>query len=623
MAYDDIVKALTIQITADDLTGGMWSSVGKGVKTVWDNVTALNQAWELGAKAYGVLADALETPVAILSAGGEYSEAEAGFRSLADSYKVDGEKIVNAIREISDGSVGLMEATQAASNAIKKGFSSDQIIVITEFSKKFSDVVGGDFLQIMADVERGLATGQTKLLKQYDIAIEKGMSMSQVLALIAEKTKSMGEGAFNFGDKWAGMLQSVNDAFLTVYKFFNDFMGENGFGEFADSFRESVKSVEKFAAPIATAIFIPIRDIVLEVLEAIKSVKSTASSIFFWMGDGVGSLGVKIVALATLAGTVFYNTAIYVKEQWNFITSPINAFFKTVSERLEGFLDSFARLGEYFGTNSKTLDMIKEAKLQAHELSKIDILGVDTLNLKERQTKFYEMIDGALVKMKTVKKEVSTGLVEIGQAYKDTDKIVEKSLAEQERYNNSKASQAVALKRRIEDIEQNHADALANIARTGNKDQKKIAEENIRYQEALRDAKLSNTRKIEDIETDHQKKMKGLQEQSINGIKTYYGRIAQTYEGFAVQYGGLTPTSFINGNMPVWEFDGKGNQVTKTSDSTSSTTKQNALNKGSSGSQVIKVEVAGKDGALKELIEEIIERVTTKAIAEGLITAGV
>jgi hypothetical protein len=37
----------------------------------------------------------------------------------------------------------------------------------------------------------------------------------------------------------------------------------------------------------------------------------------------------------------------------------------------------------------------------------------------------------------------------------------------------------------------------------------------------------------------------------------------------------------------------------------------------------LKIQVEGKDGAMKELIEEIIERVTTKAVAEGLITAGV
>lgn len=620
MAYDDIVKALTIQITADNLTGGAWSAVGKGVKYVWDNVTELNQAWELGAKAYGVLADALETPVAILSAGGEYSEAEAGFRSLADSYKVDGDKIVNAIREISDGSAGLMEATQAASNAIKKGFSSDQIIAITEFSKKFSDVVGGDFLQIMADVERGISTGQTKLLKQYDIAIDKSMSMNQILALIAEKTNSMGEGAFNFGDKWAGMLQSVNDAYLVIYKGLNDLLGEDGFGDFADSFRKNMKTVEDLAVPIATAIYYPIKDAIFETLKVIETMSNSAFGKLF---EDTDTLGVKVLTLASTVGNTFYDLAIYVKEQWNFVTSPINAFFKQVHAELEWFYGNYIKLGKFLGASEETINQLKEAKLQAYELSKIDIIGVDTLDLKEKRTRYNEQIDSSIEKLKTMKKEVSTGLSEMGQAYKDTDKIVEKSLAKQERYNNSKASQAVALKRRIEDIEQNHADALANIARTGNKDQKKIAEENIRYQEALRDAKLSNTRKIEDIETDHQKKMKGLQEQSINGIKTYYGRIAQTYEGFAVQYGGLTPTSFINGNIPVWEFDGKGNQVTKTSDSTSSTTKQNALNKGSSGSQVIKVEVAGKDGALKELIEEIIERVTTKAIAEGLITAGV
>lgn len=620
MAYDDIVKALTIQITADNLTGGAWSAVGKGVKYVWDNVTELNQAWELGAKAYGVLADALETPVAILSAGGEYSEAEAGFRSLADSYKVDGDKIVNAIREISDGSAGLMEATQAASNAIKKGFSSDQIIAITEFSKKFSDVVGGDFLQIMADVERGISTGQTKLLKQYDIAIDKSMSMNQILALIAEKTNSMGEGAFNFGDKWAGMLQSVNDAYLVIYKGLNDLLGEDGFGDFADSFRKNMKTVEDLAVPIATAIYYPIKDAIFETLKVIETMSNSAFGKLF---EDTDTLGVKVLTLASTVGNTFYDLAIYVKEQWNFVTSPINAFFKQVHAELEWFYGNYIKLGKFLGASEETINQLKEAKLQAYELSKIDIIGVDTLDLKEKRTRYNEQIDSSIEKLKTMKKEVSTGLSEMGQAYKDTDKIVEKSLAKQERYNNSKASQAVALKRRIEDIEQNHADALANIARTGNKDQKKIAEENIRYQEALRDAKLSNTRKIEDIETDHQKKMKGLQEQSTNGIKTYYGRIAQTYEGFAVQYGGLTPTSFINGNIPVWEFDGKGNQVTKTSDSTSSTTKQNALNKGSSGSQVIKVEVAGKDGALKELIEEIIERVTTKAIAEGLITAGV
>ena len=63
--FDDIVKALTIQVKADDLTGGAWSAIGGGVKSVWNNVTALNQAWELGGKIFDTVSGLMSTGIEV------------------------------------------------------------------------------------------------------------------------------------------------------------------------------------------------------------------------------------------------------------------------------------------------------------------------------------------------------------------------------------------------------------------------------------------------------------------------------------------------------------------------------------------------------------------------------
>jgi len=540
MAFDDIVKALTVQITADDLTGGAWSSVGKGVKEVWNNVTALNQAWELGAKAYGVISDVMAKPIAALSSGGEYAEAEAGMKSLAESYKVDGQKIVDTILNVSESTVGLMEATQASSNAIKKGFSEDQITLLAEFSKKYSDTVGGDFLTILADIEKSISTGNAKAAKSYDLPIEKGMEWTKVQDIIKKKMDSMGEGAYNFGDQWKGMLVGVENIYTAVDKELNNLLGETGFPGMVKSITKALIDVKNNASTIATGIFYITKDL-------IQAVASPISDFFDIIFDSIGDTSKETKSAADAikdivigVGNTVYDVSIAISNVFNFLMKPLDSVLTTTAKSLSVIIHGMVKVNEITGFYSKeNTETLKGIGATLAEVYNTGLLKIDVDSIIKKQEIFNKKVLESGSVAKEASKEhanMSEGLKRVGQEFETTETKVKNQTTTMEKYIASLKEAAV-----------------------------------------------------------------------LNGVE--------------VQYGGLTPTSKKNG-VAVWEFDQGMNVVTGNGKSgSSSTTAQNAIPK--SSQQVIKVQVEGKDGAMKELIEEIIERVTTKAIAEGLITAGV
>lgn len=542
MAYDDIVKALTIQISADDLTGGAWSSVGKGAKDVWNNVTALNQAWELGVKAYNAISSAMDKPIAILSAGGAYAEAAAGFNSLANSYNVDGNRVINSIRDISDGMAGLMTATQAASNAISKGFSESQIETIMAFSKKYSDTVGGDFLQINETIIKAIMTGQARTAAQFGLVIQKGMEVNDVMAQIRTRTEAMGEGAFNFGDKWTGMMQSVDDAYLKIYAGLNTLVGAEGFGLLATEFRAVMKGIEDNAATIATGIFVIVKDTVMAIASPIATAFELFQDMFGEVFSSADDMGIKVKTVIIGIGNTIYDVAIASSQVINAIFQPLDISLRAVAKGMSNMIENMIRVNDFTGFYSEDkISALREYGATLAEVYNLGLVKIDIGAIIKKQSDFNKQVMEAGTAAKSVSKEhenMSNGLGKVGEAFEKMGK------------NAIKASKDVILS----------------------------SEEINKYGGILFQANM-------------------LAQAGKIGTKEYNDLMAKASTGSAKVTGTATQTA------------------------STGTTSQNAVSK--SSQQVIKIQVEGKDGAMKELIEEIIERVTTKAVAEGLITAGV
>jgi hypothetical protein len=524
---DDIVKALTIKITADDLTGGAWSTVGNHMKSALNIATSLNQAWELGAKAYGVLTASLDKPIKMLSEGGEYSEIAAGFTAMAQTYGRDGVKIRDTIREISDGMMGLAEATQAASYAIKDGFNAKQIESIWTFAKKYSDVVGGNFEEIASKLEKGIFSGQVKKINaEFGLAIEKGQSVMQVMAQLDEKTRKMGDGAFNFGDSLGGMIQSSYDASLAIKRVVNDLVGSAGFGRMASEFRRVMRTIEDDAQYIGTAIFRPIFDAGQILADSMIALTLDVNDTMF---SKVDTLQIKIESIIGMIGNSMYDLANIAYVIWN------TTFGKIFDEVIRGAAAMLAKVQEI------ALKMPKRI-----------------LNLS--------MSDEEIEQMKAQMQLMQS--------------VAERPFA------------------------------LANLPDLNSKQEA--------FNKSLHEMATSHEKASKAAE-DHGKSIRRVGE-SIEEFSSKAEKARKQYDTFGgiVQYGGIAPTKTTAGGASVYEFDSSG----KIKSGPGYDPKMAAG--GTTRSETaIKVQVDGKDGALKDLISEIIERITVKAVAEGVIRAGV
>jgi hypothetical protein len=590
MAFDDIVKALTIQITADDLTGGMWSSVGKNISEAQKSVIALNQAWELGIKIYETVGAALEKPIAILSAGGEYSEARAGFEALANSYNVNGQSIVNSLRDIAEGTIGLQEATQAASNAIKKGYSAEQIEVIAAFSKKYSDVVGGDFLSIAADIEQALATGQLKTIKQYDLAIAKGQDMASVMDIIKQKTEAMGSGAFNFGDAWKGIGQSAADALLEISGRLSDLAGSAGFGGLAESFRRFMAEIENQAPEIAAGVFRPIIDAAQIALPQLIDI---VSGFFDMAFDRTDSLAVRINTMVIFVGNAIYDVIRLAENAWNL-------FAVIPTKSIQGWINMIGMIG--------SVEMMGKSILSESTLTSIDKLNksmdlflFDTAELDRRQKAFNLSATESSIKSKEFNlniSELSGGLGRVGQNFEKTTEQADKF--------GKIVSDA---KKQVRDLNIEMIDGVYVKSGTGNTSTGKQG-----------GSPIWEPNEFGFIGFD------GKDAGFTRGAKTTGGMIPTVdtgdyghyYIGNGISYSGSLVG--ITGNPDASIIDSKGRRIGGRG---AAGGKGGGMGGGSGSVQTMRIIVDGSDGKFLEIARAILDQATIEAVADGLVTAGV
>jgi hypothetical protein len=376
----EIQRALTIQITADDLTGGAWSGITERVEELKDDVVSLNQAWELGAKIYEAAAAALERPLEALKAGGDFAEMEAGLQSLASTYGISSKMIVDRVREITDGTIGIREATEMASGAIARGFSYQQIGTVFELAQKWADAFGGSVVQNAEALERGLMGAPGRINKEFGLAIESTDTMAQRMEKLRLKIDSLGPGVFNFNDAWTAVKNSVADVELIIGKAMNALSAD--IESAAKQFRAEMLSVEKLAPEIATAIYLPIKD-------TLKAIGLGLDSLFGWMFDSTDDLGVKVTTVVVAIGNTFYDTAKGVMGVYNIVAGVFDEFVRTGAAALEGLYSAYYRIGEATGTMSqKTLEGLY---IEIETLRKIQGTGLfkyDVSNITKAQDEY-------------------------------------------------------------------------------------------------------------------------------------------------------------------------------------------------------------------------------------------
>lgn len=543
---DAITKALTIQISAEDLTGSAWSNLANGTKDAWNNVTALNQAWELAGKVYSALRDSMAAPIEALSAGGEYAEAKNGLENLAKSYGVNADAITASIRQMADGSLNLLESTKAASDALRMGFSSDQVARIWEFADRYTHVMGGDVLTVATAIEQSIFTGKAgkgKGAKTYGLNIGEGTVVTDIMGQLDMLKSKLGEGVFDFGDSFKKIGVGFFDMALMIKKEMNDLVGEAGFDEFSQSVIAAFKAIESEAPIIARGIFYPLAD---AATIAWKFIKDTFNLITGGLGmvfDNSDTVSVRITTLVLAVGNTIYDVGRQIGLIFQMVLPMVDVGIKDLAKNFDTLVDMAtmaAKISSYLGggINPEWIESLKAESDTFKQIAKDGLFQFDLGKLDEMQEKYNKTI------------------METGQAHADL---------------------------RLKTLETAKGIEFAGEA----------------FGKAEKAAKAS----------------KGEIESLISANMRW-----NVLSSTTVGKNGKSVTTYND------DFYGPGKQEIPTTLTRSGTTSANIPQTTQSATQrggPLKIEVTGKDGALKELCEELIERITTKAVAEGLITAGV
>lgn len=656
--FDDITKALTIKITADDLTGGAWSDIGKSAKELMNLATPINQAFELAGKAYEAFRTVTDKPFEWLSQGGELAEFENGLNNLAEAYKVNGESMLASVRELGDGSLDLAASMNATSNAIRMGFNEDQVKTIWEFADRYVHTMGGNVLDVATKIEEAIFTGKGKGVKTFGLNVAVGESFADIEAQMDALKAKLGEGVFDFGDEIKKIGVGFADMTLVVKKELDLLVGKEGFADFAASITDQFKGVEEMAPEIATGIFTPIRD-------ALDILWDSGNSMFGDWFDRSDSLGTKITTIFQTIGNTAYDTGEIVVSVINGVLTPLNEVSRLIFGMNETALKMRISIGEWRGIDPKELEILRNYLEESRALSKTGLFAIDENHLVQKQQEYNDAIAKAGEAHRNLKKgtdESSKGIKEAGEAFGGVSKEAKKATDETKKFsddmakeieaNNKKIQDSqISISRKNEDIVKDHNRRLADIEADKQKElnklyaeerktdqvnydkrkaieleySEKIKDENLKYQRAKEDAETDSHRKIEDATRAHAERLRSIQED--HGKKTIAR--AKEINGVLIQYGGITPTSVSDYGAQTWDVSKLRpiDRITTSAEGVNTMPGQQTASPSNQfkqpGAGQLKVSLQGIDTKLKDFIEYIIDQVTAKAIAEGHITAGV
>lgn len=232
----DITKALTIRVGAD----------------VYPFTTAIAAAGESLVWLTGKMKDLANFAKEGLIDGGALAESTAGLTQLSKQYGMTADDVLRSFDRVTDGQMGLMEMTQRTTKALQMGFSPEQTAVIWEFARKYTDAVGGSMEDVAGRIEVAIAKGRVKTLAEFGIMAKDGTAALEMLRV---KASELGDGAFNFGDSFKQITNSVADMSLAVWEQLNNIVGTKGFAGFANSIRTMFWDLKEESKTIAAGIF--------------------------------------------------------------------------------------------------------------------------------------------------------------------------------------------------------------------------------------------------------------------------------------------------------------------------------------------------------------------------------
>jgi hypothetical protein len=223
--FDDIVKAVTIQINSKDMTQGVWSKLGVNTKSLSASIVTLNQAWQLTTGVMSAVADGAKLVIdgfvkigtetkQLLTDGGNFNEQFGQFARLAQNKGLQPDKLILDIQNITSNTTDLSKTISVASKAISAGFSERQMNLAFTYAKKFSESTGESFDAVANKIVQAMATGRKTTLQTLGIIVEKGGDAQEAFKALEKALGNFGNAGFNAADKFI----SVNNSLDEFYK---------------------------------------------------------------------------------------------------------------------------------------------------------------------------------------------------------------------------------------------------------------------------------------------------------------------------------------------------------------------------------------------------------------------
>lgn len=201
------------------------SIVLKAVDRYSSALTGLNQGFELVGKAIGAVKFAADAAFGVLNTGleigstivelgrlgGAFQEQRNQFENLANSYNVDGQKIIDTVKRTSANTLTEFDSIAVATRGLAAGFQGEELDTALSYIKRWTESTGESFESAAERVFMSLSSGRYSVLRQMGLVIENGASFEEVTVAMGAALERFGDTGFNASDKLDALDASTSD----------------------------------------------------------------------------------------------------------------------------------------------------------------------------------------------------------------------------------------------------------------------------------------------------------------------------------------------------------------------------------------------------------------------------
>ena len=181
-------------------------------------LTGLNQGLELLSKGFGLVKDAanfafdtIGKGVELARLGGAFDEQRNQFENLANSYRLNGQQIIDTVQEISGRTLTEFQSIKTATIATASGLRGKEMEEALQYAKRWSEATGGSFEDAAEKIFTALSSGRTGVLKQMGLVVEQGAKVEDITKAITLGLKRFGDTGFNTADNLDSLSAAQED----------------------------------------------------------------------------------------------------------------------------------------------------------------------------------------------------------------------------------------------------------------------------------------------------------------------------------------------------------------------------------------------------------------------------